>query len=190
MYHAKRYDEAYKAYKDLIDKHDADFSSEENREALKDARSVLSNICVEQHRLGEAEEWLEQVLDEFLDDAGALNDLGYLWADQNKQLGRALVMIQQAVAAEPDNSAYRDSLGWVYFRLGRLDESQAELKKAISLDKDPDAAVLEHYADALTAAKKPAEARENYEHALKGYQKDADAEKIRAVEGKIKSVGK
>lgn len=186
LYHAKRYDEAYRTYKDLIDKHDADFSSEENREALRDARSVLSNICVEQHRLGEAEEWLEQVLDEFPDDAGALNDLGYLWADQNKRLARALVMIQQAVAAEPDNSAYRDSLGWIYFRLGKLDQSLVELKKAVSLDKEPDPAVLEHYADVLTAAKRPAEARENYERALKGYQKDADAEKIKAIEKKLR----
>ncbi len=29
LFHAKRYDESYKAYKDLIDKHDADFSTEE-----------------------------------------------------------------------------------------------------------------------------------------------------------------
>jgi hypothetical protein len=49
------------------------------------------------------------------DDAGADNDLGFLWADANKHLDRALKMIVTAVAAEPENRAYRDSLGWVYY---------------------------------------------------------------------------
>ena len=190
LYHAKRYDEAYKAYKDLIEKHDADFTSEETRESLRDARSALSNICVIQHRLPEAEEWLEQVLDEYPDDPGALNDLGYLWADENKRLPRALTMIQQAVTAEPDNAAYRDSLGWVYYRLGKNDEALVELKKAISLDEKPDANVLEHYADVLTTVHKFADARENLERSLKGYQKEGDAEKIRLVEEKLAKLKK
>jgi tetratricopeptide (TPR) repeat protein len=185
LFHAKRYDEAYKAYKDLIEKHDADFGSEETRESLRDARSALSNICVIQHRLPEAEEWLDQVLDEYPDDPGALNDLGYLWADENKQLPRALAMIKQAVAAEPDNAAYRDSLGWVYYRLGKNDEALVELKKAVTIDEKPDPTVLEHYADVLTAAHKPADARKNLERALKGYQTQGDVEKIKAVEEKL-----
>ena len=165
LFHAKRYDESYKAYKDLIDKHDTDFSAEETREAVRDARSALSNICVIQKRLPEAEEWLEQVLDEYPDDPGALNDLGYLWADEKKQLPRALTMIQQAVAAEPENAAYRDSLGWAYYRLGKNDEALVELKKAIALDENPDANVLEHYADVLTDAKKVDDARQNLQRA-------------------------
>ncbi|HEX4000110.1 MAG TPA: tetratricopeptide repeat protein [Pirellulales bacterium] len=190
LFHAKRYDEAYKAYKDLVEKHDADFSSEENRESLRDARSALSNIAVIQHRLPEAEEWLEQALDEYPDDPGALNDLGYLWADENKQLDRSLAMIQQAVAAEPDNAAYRDSLGWVYYRLGKTDEALAELKKAVTMDENPDPTVLEHYADVLTSAHKAAEARENFERALKGYKKEGNAEKIKSVEEKLGKLNK
>ena len=46
-------------------------------------------------------------------------------------------MIQQAVDAEPDNMAYRDSLGWVFFRLGNTREAVAELEKAAA-DKKPD----------------------------------------------------
>ena len=165
LFHAKRYDDSYKAYKELIEKHDADYSSEANREVLRDARNALSNICVIQHRLPEAEEWLEQSLDEFPDDPGSLNDLGYLWADANKHLSLALGMIQKAVAAEPANGAYRDSLGWVYYRLGKIDEAQVEMKKAVTLDEHPDPAVLEHYADVLAAGHKNAEAREYLERA-------------------------
>ena len=61
---------------------------------------------------------------------GALNDLGYLWVDQNKHLHRSLKMVEIASAAEPDNIAYRDSLGWAYYRLGRFEEAVRELKKA------------------------------------------------------------
>ena len=58
-----------------------------------------------------------------------MNNLGYLWADENKRLGRAEKMIREAVAAEPDNAAYRDSLGWVLFRLGKYPQAVAELKR-------------------------------------------------------------
>ena len=52
----------------LLALHDSDYSSDENREALRNVRSVLSNICTIRHKLPEAQEWLEQVLDEFPDD--------------------------------------------------------------------------------------------------------------------------
>ena len=63
-------------------------------------------------------------------------------------------MIRQAVAAEPDNSAYRDSLGWVYYRLGRFPEAVVELEKAAA-DKSPTAEVLEHLGDAYAKAGQP-----------------------------------
>ena len=45
--------------------------------------------------------------------ASANNDLGYLWADEGKNLDRAESMIRNAVRFEPNNAAYLDSLGWV-----------------------------------------------------------------------------
>ncbi len=87
LYMAKRYDAATRAYRELIGKLDADRTSTETRDVLREARLALSNIAVIQGNVDDAEEWIEQVLDEFPDDDGALNDLGYLWADQNKHLG-------------------------------------------------------------------------------------------------------
>ena len=147
LYGAKRYDEARKAYEELVREFDADHDSAETRDVLREARLALSNLAVIRGDLPAAEEWLEQVLDEFPDDEGALNDLGYLWADQNKELPRAKRMIEQAVKAEPDNMAYRDSLGWVLFRLGQLPEAVVQLEKAAA-DKKPDGTVLDHLGDA------------------------------------------
>ncbi len=98
--------------KKILKDFDDDYSSDENRDALKEVRLALSNLCVLQKKMPQAAEWLEQVLDEFPDDIVTLNDLGYLWADENKNLARSLRMIRKAVEGEPDNGAYRDSLGW------------------------------------------------------------------------------
>ena len=120
LYHADRKAEAARAYRAVIDRFDADFDSDQARAAVRQARMVLSTLCVVEHRVAEAVEWLEQVLDEFPDDSGALNDLGYLWADENQHLERAHRMIERAVEAEPENAAYRDSLGWVLYRKGPI----------------------------------------------------------------------
>ena len=93
-------------------------------------------------------------------------------------------MIRRAVAAEPNDAAYRDSLGWVLFRLGHLDEAWTELRKAVAAEK-PEPEVLEHLADVLAAAKKPAEARETWTRRLKGYQNDRDDEKAHAIQEKL-----
>ena len=146
LFHAKRNEAAYKAYRELIARFDDDYSSEQNRQSLREAREALSAVCVALHKPAEAEEWLQQSLDEYPDDVGAQNDLGYLWADQGKHLQRSLAMIGRAVAAEPDNVAYRDSLGWALFRVGRDKQAIVELKKACAGD-NPDATILEHLGD-------------------------------------------
>lgn len=185
LFHAKRYDEAEKSYREFIARFDSDFKDDDVREQLKEARLVLSSIYVTQHQVPKAEEVLLQVLDEYPDDIGALNDLGYLWADQGKNLERALKMIRQAVAAEPKNYAYRDSLGWVYYKLGRYNEAVDELKQAVH-DKDSDGTVLDHLADAYSAAGRKAEARDAWRRAAEMLKQQGEAEKAQAVEAKMR----
>jgi tetratricopeptide (TPR) repeat protein len=147
---------------------------------------TLSNICVSQQQHAEAEEWLEQVLDEFPEDIGALNDLGYLWTEQNKNLTRALSMIQKAVEGDSENVAYVDSLGWVYYRLGRFEEAVTELEKAVSLTDDPDGVILDHLADAYIKTNRKDKAIQTWRRAVKSFEKDKDAEKRKATLEKIK----
>ena len=186
LYHAKRYDEAAQAYRELLARFDSDHQSGEVRKELKTARLILSNIAVLKDDFAQAEEWLEQVLDEYPDDISAKNDLGYLWADQNKNLERALEMIQDAVAAEPENAAYRDSLGWVFFRLGRYDEAVVELKKAAEVD-EPDGVILEHLGDACQAAGQHELARETWQRALEHFEKHNETDKAKRVKEKLEA---
>jgi len=187
LYHAKRFDEARTQYEELVKRFDTVRTSSEAREAVRDARFVLSNLCVQQKRLGEAEEWLEQILDEYPEDIGAYNDLGYLWADQNKNLDRALEMIQEAVAAQPDNIAYRDSLGWVLFRLGKYDEAVVELEQAAAGD-EPDGVILDHLADCYAKMGRAQEAKATYERAIKALAETEDAETLSATRAKLEQL--
>ena len=66
-----------------------------------------------------AEEVFLEVLKKNPEHAPTLNYLGYMWAENGVNLERAQEMLTRAVGQEPDNGAYVDSLGWVYFRLGQ-----------------------------------------------------------------------
>jgi tetratricopeptide (TPR) repeat protein len=183
-YHAKRYDAARASYQALLARFDSGQEPAEVREVMRDTRMVLSNIAVQQNQLAAAEEWIEQVLDEFPDNVGAMNDLGYLWVDQNKHLERATRMIERAVAAEPKNTAYRDSLGWAYYRLGRFAEAVTELRLAVAED-EPHGVVLDHLGDALHQSGDLAAAVEAWTRAVEALRREQEPEKAAAVQSKI-----
>jgi len=185
-YHAHRYQEAEQHYRALLTKFGSEYTSSDTRDVLRQARLTLSNLCVLQDRLPEAEEWLEEVLDEFPEDIGAMNDLGYLWVDQNKHLQRGLQMIQTAVAAEPDNIAYRDSLGWAYYRLGDFQQAVKELEKAAA-DPEPDSVILDHLGDAYFKMKSVEKARQTWQRALDSLQDDAKESTRKRIQEKLNS---
>ena len=186
LYRGKRNDEAIAAYRQLIDKFDSDDPTSETRDVVREARLALSALYVEKQQLAEAEEWLEQVLDEFPDDVGASNDLGYLWADQGKHLQHALKMIQTAVDAEPDNTAYRDSLGWVFFRLKQYPQAVEQLEKAVGDEGPPEAMILDHLGDAYAKAGQAEKAKDAWRRAAEAFRKDNQAEKAAEVEKKTR----
>ena len=85
-----------------------------------------------------AEAEFRRVLSAQPDNPGALNYLGYMFADRNVRLEEAQQMISKALDIDPGNGAYLDSLGWVHFRLNKLDQAAGELQEAIvKAGKDP-----------------------------------------------------
>ncbi len=79
-------------------------------------------------------------------DSSTQNYLGYMWADQGVQLEKAKDMLEKAVAREPRNAAYLDSLGWAYFRLGELQNADKNLREAYR--REPaDPTIEEHIGD-------------------------------------------
>ncbi|MBD0373034.1 MAG: tetratricopeptide repeat protein [Pyrinomonadaceae bacterium] len=130
--------------------------------------AALLTLASAQERAGDtkgAEESLRRVLDKDPDNATALNNLGYFLVERGERLTEALEMIQRAVRAEPTNSSFLDSLGWAYFKLGKLDEAEQQLKEAAR--RDPASSTIqEHLGDLYQKQGKTTEARAAWQKAL------------------------
>ena len=108
---------------------------------------------------------------------GALNYLGYLLAEQNRNLSEALTLVQRALQLQPDNGYYLDSLAWVYYQLGDYQQAHVYIIKA--LEKYPkEAVILEHYADILDKLNQRQSAIDNYRKALLLFEKAKDRQRV------------
>lgn len=105
----------------------------------------LGYIAYEQNRLEDAADHYESALLIDENNATALNCLGFILCVQSRELPRALRMCKQALDVSPENPAYLDSLGWVYYTLGMAKESLSYLTKAAELRPD-DEIIKKHLA--------------------------------------------
>jgi len=143
LYHARRWDEALAQFERFMKTFPHD------KENVQKCQFHISNIYVEQGDMARGEKILEDVLVADPDNPQANNDLGYLFADQGKNLERAEKMIRKALSHEPENRAYLDSLGWVLYRLGKFPEAVVEMEKATADPKNRDATLMDHLGDCL-----------------------------------------
>lgn len=104
---------------------------------------------------------------------GANNDLGYQWADAGVNLTRAEQMIRKAVAAEPENAAYLDSMGWVQYKLGRFDQAVLWLNRATQQPNGNDPVVRDHLGDAMWRTGRAEQAKRIWTEALAALEKEA-----------------
>ena len=128
--------------------------------------------------LKHAEEVFLELLDAHRDNAATLNYLGYMWADKGINLDRAADMLTRAVRQEPHNGAYVDSLGWVYYRQGKLDLAEKYLTDATHL-LPRDSTVHEHLADVLVKRGELHRALDLYREALTLEPEAKDEAKLR-----------
>lgn len=108
--------------------------------------------------------------------AQALNALGYSLLEKTDRLNEATEYIQQAYYLEPNSSAIMDSLGWAYFKNGRLDQAIVQLRAAY--EAEPEGEIASHVVEVLWALGAEPEAREFWTEALKKFP---DSEPLKAV---------
>jgi tetratricopeptide (TPR) repeat protein len=113
----------------------------------------------------EAERVFSRLLEMRPNDSAAQNYLGYMWADRGDNLDKAHVLLEKAVGREPRNGAYLDSLGWVYFRMGKLETAQMNLLEAHRREPD-DPTIEEHLGDLSERQGNVARAVSHWERAL------------------------
>ncbi len=151
---------------------------------------LLGSIYERQKKFDQAEQMFRQVLQQDPNNGMTLNYLGYMLADHNSHLEEALALIKKALALEPQNAAYLDSLGWAYFRLGNFDQAEENLRKAA--DKTPnDATVQDHLGELYAKTGRLKLAAAHWERALDEWNKsipgDVDQQDLARVQKKLES---
>jgi tetratricopeptide (TPR) repeat protein len=137
-----------------------------------------------------SEEQFRKILAIDPDNAMTLNYLGYMLGDRGAKLDDALAMVQKAVQEEPQNGAYLDSLGWVYFKMGQYALAEANLRKASDrMGSDP--AVHDHLGELYEKTGRLKMAASQWEQSLQEYARtvpaDAEPGDVSKVQKKLDS---
>ena len=122
------------------------------------------------NRLDVLEADLREILKREPDNTDALNALGFTLADRTARFAEAHTLIKRALAITPDNFYVLDSMGWVLYRLGRLEEAVPYLQKARAKRNDPEVAA--HLGEVLWVLGRRGDARAVWDSALESHPED------------------
>ena len=106
----------------------------------------LAAVYERQKEFDRAESLFKEVIKSNPDNASALNYIGYMLADRGVRLDEAVEYVEKALALDPNNGAYLDSLGWALFKLNDLAQAEKYLLKAVSIVKN-DPTIHDHLGD-------------------------------------------
>lgn len=146
------------------------------------ATNALIMLSSAQERAGDtkgAEETLRQVLAKDSNNPTALNNLGYFLTEHDQKLEEARGMIERALHAEPQNPSFLDSLGWVYYKLGKLKEAERYLSDA-GRRNPTSATIQEHLGDLFKKLGQQEKAQASWRKALSLSAEAADTTRIKA----------
>lgn len=99
------------------------------------------------------------------DYAHAYNALGYSLLERNERISYAVELVEKALQLAPEDAAIMDSVGWGYYRSGRLEESIKLLRRAFTANPDPEIAA--HLGEVLWMHGDKDEARKIWHDSLK-----------------------
>jgi tetratricopeptide (TPR) repeat protein len=128
---------------------------------LYDAAMVAEKI----DRVDEAIKGLTRLLELQPENAQAMNALGYTLVDRTPRVEEGFKLVERAHALSPQDPFILDSLGWAYFRLGKLDDAEKHLRQAMEIRPDPEIAA--HLGEVLWAKGERERATEIWQSQLK-----------------------
>ncbi|MHB9138875.1 MAG: tetratricopeptide repeat protein [Victivallaceae bacterium] len=131
-----------------------------------------------------AVKWYKRAADQ--DCATAMNNLAYIWAEQGKELDKALILAGKAVNMEPDNGCFSDTLGWVLFKKGRYDEALGRLTAAAKIDPENEE-ILDHLGEACFKLGKKTDSAQYWTRAI---EQSEDQEFKHKIQNKLNSLKK
>jgi tetratricopeptide (TPR) repeat protein len=180
----RRYAEA----EDALRAADALAGDAEDKETTEFLRASLYE---RQQKFDQAERIFKGILAANPRHSGALNYYGYMLAEQGVRLDEAVALITRALAEDPGNASYLDSMGWARFKQDRLQEAEEYLRKAVSRNgHNPE--ILAHLGDVLAKSGREDLAAQQWEKALAEWRRslpaDQEPAKITELEQKLSRV--
>ena len=148
-------------------------------------KHALAMLYEDKQNTAQADSLFLMMIEENEEDAVGLNDYAYIICERRdvsgKELNYALEFAIRAVDLNPDNAAFLDTIGWIYFKLGQFKKAEKNLEKSLSINND-NPVILEHLGDIYLKLNKLQEAEDTYKKVLKI---DADntlvADKIKLI---------
>ena len=128
--------------------------------------SQLALVYEQMGRLELTDSLYEEALRLEPDNHLILNNYSYSMSERNIQIERALEMAKRAVAAQPDNASYLDTIGWIYYRLGDYRNAEEHILRAIQKG-EVSAVVHEHLGDVYYSLGDQERALEQWKIALR-----------------------
>ena len=149
---------------------------------------LLGSIYERQKKYDLAEEQFNKVLQINPRNAPVLNYYGYMLADRGVRLDEATALVKRALDEEAQNGAYLDSLGWAYFKQGRMTEAEDYLRRAAGRNRfDP--TIRDHLGDLFYKTGRIEQAAEQWEKALAEWRRalptEYEPERVAEIQKKL-----
>lgn len=154
---ADKNSEYYQVVSDAVDK-------------LPSHPQLLYELAMAAEKLGKAEVFektLRKLIQLAPDHAHAYNALGYSFLERNVRIEEGVQLVEKAYQLAPDDTSITDSVGWGYYRQGKLEQSIAFLSRAFKANPDPEIAA--HLGEVLWVKGQIADAQKVWNAALKAH---------------------
>lgn len=127
--------------------------------------STLGDVYSELDRWEDAVESYETALRLDSDNHNAMNNYAYFISVRDERLDYAEELALRAISYEPENAAYLDTAGWIYYKMGEYEKAREYIRSSIETG-DASAEVYEHMGDVYNKLGSAADALNWWEKAL------------------------
>ncbi len=112
------------------------------------------------------------------ENADALNFIAYSYIERDINMDQAYSYLKQALKLKPNDGYYRDSLGWYYYKTGKLHQAKKELDFALKQSPD-DSTIAKHAGIVAKELKQYEQAKEYLMKALSLAKSHSDKKEIK-----------
>ncbi|MEE9584633.1 MAG: tetratricopeptide repeat protein [Candidatus Brocadiales bacterium] len=162
-----------------------------SKEEAAEVHFMLASLYYDINRGVQVEQQLREALSIDPDFHEASNFLGYFFAERGEELDEAQQLIEDALKVQPENGAYLDSLGWVYYKQAteyeddeRMDLALEKLIEAVKISPDPE--IYKHIGEVYYGLGRWEKAQEQWQTALEEFQEYEDDPNIKWIKEQLK----